>query len=108
MEMKGFSELRKRHLDVDDITDYSPGDWGGSSDDARDMQRLGKKQEFKRNFNFLSALGFVSIYMATWEFTLVFDFSRPAQPPQGLTMFYRSRCQSAWPMEDLQASSGAF
>ncbi|PSN68672.1 amino acid transporter [Corynespora cassiicola Philippines] len=35
------------------------------------MQRLGKKQEFKRNFGFLSTLGFVSIYMATWEFVLV-------------------------------------
>lgn len=28
-------------------------------------------QEFKRNFSFLSALGFVSVYMATWEFVLV-------------------------------------
>lgn len=36
--------------------------------DARDMKRLGKKQEFKRNFGLWSALGFVSIYMATWEF----------------------------------------
>lgn len=35
------------------------------------MLRLGKKQEFKRNFSFLSALGFVSVYMATWEFVLV-------------------------------------
>ncbi|KAF2471723.1 amino acid transporter, partial [Lindgomyces ingoldianus] len=35
------------------------------------MARLGKKQEFKRNFGFLSTLGFVSIYMATWEFVLV-------------------------------------
>ncbi|KAF2770395.1 amino acid transporter [Teratosphaeria nubilosa] len=35
------------------------------------MQRLGKTQEFTRNFTFLSTLGFVSIYMATWEFVLV-------------------------------------
>lgn len=39
--------------------------------DVADMARLGKKQEFKRNFSFLSTLGFISIYMATWEFTLV-------------------------------------
>lgn len=45
--------------------------WGDTPQDIRDMQRLGKKQEFKRNFSFLSALGFVSIYMATWEFVLV-------------------------------------
>ncbi|TKA83694.1 hypothetical protein B0A55_00266 [Friedmanniomyces simplex] len=53
------------------------GDSGTGSDgerwgqDVLDMQRLGKQQEFKRNFSFISALGFVSIYMATWEFVLV-------------------------------------
>lgn len=59
--------------------------------DVSDMMRLGKKQEFKvvllwwcgnylyiqlmprqRNFSFLSTLGFISIYMATWEFVLVY------------------------------------
>lgn len=44
---------------------------GDSTDDIKDMLRLGKKQEFKRNFNILSTLGFISIYMATWEFVLV-------------------------------------
>ncbi|EME81434.1 uncharacterized protein MYCFIDRAFT_38444 [Pseudocercospora fijiensis CIRAD86] len=47
------------------------GVWGETDNDRRDMLRLGKKQEFKRNFSFLSALGFVSVYMATWEFVLV-------------------------------------
>jgi choline transport protein len=44
---------------------------GNTSEDIRDMTRLGKKQEFKRNFDFMSTLGFISIYMATWEFVLV-------------------------------------
>ena len=44
---------------------------GGTGQDSRDMQRLGKKQQFKRNFSLWSALGFVAIYMATWEFVLV-------------------------------------
>ena len=63
---------------------------GEMSYDASDMKRLGKKQEFKvsrlstvhscwppglmseqRNFGFLSTLGFISIFMATWEFVLV-------------------------------------
>ena len=35
---------------------------GDTQHDIRDMQRLGKKQEYKRNFDFLSTLGFVSIY----------------------------------------------
>lgn len=30
---------------------------------------------FQRNFGFLSTLGFVSIYMATWEFVLVYAFA---------------------------------
>jgi hypothetical protein len=32
---------------------------GHGENDKRDMARLGKKQEFKRNFSFWSALGFV-------------------------------------------------
>ncbi|KUI62400.1 hypothetical protein VP1G_09529 [Cytospora mali] len=39
--------------------------------DARDMARLGKAQQFHRNFGFWSTFGFVSIYMATWEFAIV-------------------------------------
>lgn len=49
----------------------SDDSWGDTSHDVRDMQRLGKAQEFKRNFNLWSSLGFVSVYMATWEFVLV-------------------------------------
>lgn len=31
----------------------------GNSQDVLDMVRLGKKQEFRRNFNFISTLGFI-------------------------------------------------
>ncbi|KIW24142.1 uncharacterized protein PV07_09874 [Cladophialophora immunda] len=44
---------------------------GDTAQDIRDMFRLGKRQEFKRNFSLISTLGFISIYMATWEFVLV-------------------------------------
>ena len=53
------------------VQDGHEDSWGGSKDDKCDMMRLGKKQEFKRNIRLLSALGFVSVYMATWEFVLV-------------------------------------
>lgn len=56
---------------IDDKYDSADQRWGNTISDERDMARLGKKQEFKRNFSFLSALGFVSVYMATWEFVLV-------------------------------------
>ena len=77
-EMKSFAELKVSPL-PDDTQDLA-GDgatyddlerWADNEHDLRDMQRLGKKQEFKRNFGFWSALGFVSVYMATWEFVLV-------------------------------------
>jgi len=38
----------------------------GTSDDAIDMHRMGKKQEFKRNFRSFSVLGLSSVVMATW------------------------------------------
>jgi len=43
----------------------------GEDTDAFDMERLGKKQEFKRNLSFLHILGFTSIFMATWEDVLM-------------------------------------
>ena len=45
--------------------------YGNTRTDSKDMMRLGKKQEFKRNFNLWSSIGFVAIYMATWEFILI-------------------------------------
>ena len=39
----------------------------GTIHDVQDMSRLGKKQEFMRNFRFYSILGFTSTLMATWE-----------------------------------------
>lgn len=39
--------------------------------DAADMARLGKVHQFNRVFGFWATLGTVSIYMATWEFTLI-------------------------------------
>ncbi|KAK6819479.1 hypothetical protein PG987_015962 [Apiospora arundinis] len=35
--------------------------------DRRDMTRMGKKQELKRNFRFLSIFGFTMILMQSWE-----------------------------------------
>jgi hypothetical protein len=34
---------------------------GDTAQDVRDMLRLGKAQEFKRNFSLLSTLGFISM-----------------------------------------------
>ena len=75
-EMKGpynVSEVADSSFDsAKDKHDEAFGDgWKDAHTDALDMKRLGKTQEFKRNFKTISSLGFVSIYMATWEFVLV-------------------------------------
>ena len=39
--------------------------------DRSDMQRLGKKQEYKRVFGPAATFGFISMYLCTWEYILV-------------------------------------
>ncbi|KAM6508466.1 hypothetical protein FALCPG4_018317 [Fusarium falciforme] len=42
----------------------------GNAADRADMYRMGKVQEMRRNFRFLSIFGFSMILMASWEFSL--------------------------------------
>jgi choline transport protein len=42
----------------------------GTDHDQRDMYRMGKKQEFRRNFGFVSIFGYAMTLMATWEGSL--------------------------------------
>lgn len=42
----------------------------GTKNDQRDMLRMGKLQELRRNFGFMSIFGYSMILMATWENTL--------------------------------------
>ncbi|KAJ8107514.1 hypothetical protein OPT61_g8810 [Boeremia exigua] len=44
---------------------------GGTSHDAHDMRRMGKKQELRRNFRMLSIIGFVVVLQSTWESALL-------------------------------------
>jgi choline transport protein len=43
--------------------------------DQEDMRRLGKQQVYKRNFKFFATLGFVSIFVSTWEFALTSTYA---------------------------------
>ncbi|KAJ5091052.1 hypothetical protein NUU61_005922 [Penicillium alfredii] len=43
----------------------------GTPQDQNDMNRMGKIQEFKRNFRPLAALSFSAVLQATWEFILI-------------------------------------
>lgn len=40
---------------------------GATSDDARDMLRMGKTQETRRNFRSITILGFCMVILSTWE-----------------------------------------
>jgi choline transport protein len=42
----------------------------GTQDDRKDMQRMGKTQELRRNFRFVSIFGYSMILMASWETVL--------------------------------------
>ncbi|KAJ4392761.1 hypothetical protein N0V91_011276 [Didymella pomorum] len=44
---------------------------GGTSHDAQDMYRMGKKQELRRNFRLVSIVGFVVVLQSTWESALL-------------------------------------
>ena len=46
----------------------------GTNDDVRDMYRMGKTQEMKRNFSLFTIFGFSMILMCTWEVTLGTSF----------------------------------
>ncbi|KAK5705709.1 hypothetical protein LTR17_021444 [Elasticomyces elasticus] len=39
----------------------------GTNYDQHDMKRMGKRQDLRRNFRFLSIFGFTMVLMATWE-----------------------------------------
>ncbi|KAF2843012.1 amino acid transporter [Patellaria atrata CBS 101060] len=39
----------------------------GTRSDQRDMYRMGKTQQLRRNFRFISIFGFTMVLMATWE-----------------------------------------
>lgn len=43
----------------------------GTDFDVRDMQRMGKDQQLRRNFRFITIWSFTMVLMATWEAQLV-------------------------------------
>ncbi|KAM3074423.1 hypothetical protein ACMFMG_002773 [Clarireedia jacksonii] len=56
--------------DVDDEPGQIEDKWRGTHADRQDMAMLGKKQVLRRNFKFITMLGFSSTVMASWELLL--------------------------------------
>lgn len=44
-----------------------PSEKAGTKFDQRDMWRMGKAQEMRRNFRFVSIFGFTMLVMCSWE-----------------------------------------
>ena len=44
----------------------------GTARDQKDMYRMGKQQELRRNFRFVSIFGYSMVLMATWETILTY------------------------------------
>ena len=68
-EKGGFESPTISH-DAEDIF-RTPGGGDDNENDMSDMKRLGKAQEWNRNFSYISTLGFISVYMATWEILIL-------------------------------------
>ncbi|EON68624.1 hypothetical protein W97_07882 [Coniosporium apollinis CBS 100218] len=69
--------MDKKIAQADDVYELDPSSpeeevtpANGTTQDSRDMSRLGKAQQFQRNFRYISMLGFSSTLMATWECAL--------------------------------------
>jgi amino acid permease len=63
-------EIQPDHPGLESALDIAQN----TENDALDMSRLGKKQEFKRNFRKFSTLSFTTIIMATYEVLLIANF----------------------------------
>lgn len=44
---------------------------GGTRQDVYNMSRMGKRQELRRNFRFISIVGFIMVLQSTWESVLL-------------------------------------
>ncbi|GAB7350015.1 hypothetical protein MBLNU459_g0689t1 [Dothideomycetes sp. NU459] len=59
-----FQEMQLDHEEVPDVK-------RGTDADVQDMSRMGKTQVLRREFRFISIVGFIAILQSTWEGTLL-------------------------------------
>ncbi|GAB7353911.1 hypothetical protein MBLNU459_g4257t1 [Dothideomycetes sp. NU459] len=57
-------------VNKDGSDQFDEGVKGMTHNDRRDMRRMGKKQELRRNFRTVSTIGFTTCVMGTWEILL--------------------------------------
>ena len=69
-ELKNAVQVREEEQPAEAVDAYQQNPWH-TVFDRSDMQRLGKKQEYRRVFGPLATFGFISMYLCTWEYILV-------------------------------------
>ncbi|KAE8342761.1 hypothetical protein BDV24DRAFT_162292 [Aspergillus arachidicola] len=78
LQLKEIGSDRSPHIQAVPDTRECPDDdtskdikEGFTVNDQRDMHRMGKKQEMRRNFRLISTIGFTTCIMETWENVLI-------------------------------------
>lgn len=71
IEAHTIAQARDSESQQDDVASEKRGTTG----DQKDMYRMGKQQELRRNFRFVSIFGYSMVLMATWETILTLVIS---------------------------------
>jgi choline transport protein len=66
------SDVVAHHRDSESQHEGVVSEKRGTDGDQRDMYRMGKQQELRRNFRFVSIFGYSMVLMATWETILTY------------------------------------
>lgn len=72
IDNKAETEANVRPRDSESQQDEVVSEKKGTLGDQKDMHRMGKQQELRRNFRFVSIFGYSMVLMATWETILTF------------------------------------
>ncbi|KAF2112082.1 amino acid/polyamine transporter I [Lophiotrema nucula] len=66
----GTAELRASLPELEDTNGVAVYEMYGNEHDEKDMDRMGKLQQLRRNFKFISIFSYAVILGSTWEFAL--------------------------------------
>jgi choline transport protein len=66
-DLKNEAAAVAQPLDSESQQDGIVSEKKGTTGDQQDMHRMGKDQELRRNFRFVSIFGYSMVLMATWE-----------------------------------------
>lgn len=70
MEMNDYGKHSGVHDNISEVYDEGAQKRYDNTRDRIDMDRLGKKQELKRNFRLLSIFSFMCVAMSCWVFVI--------------------------------------